>query len=118
MQRSVLKSSTDNEKYNRNCVIIIGIVYFIILFWAIVFKCNYNKGLHVDLNRSRTILERLVRGFTTDPIKAVMYSIKSKKYVELCAVIFNVVGLIPMGILFRCCFKRAKAILYSFLVKL
>ena len=116
MNKFSLKSEHDDEQLNTRCIKIIGVLYFIILFWVLLFKCNVNEALNVDLNRSKTVWERFIQGITTDSIKKTIWAFKLRNYTEICAVFFNVIGLIPTGILFRCFYKRGKALVLSFLV--
>ena len=109
-----LKSPTDKEQINRNCIIILSTLYFIALVWVIVFKCNVNEKLCIDQNRARTVWERLVFSVSVKPFGNLIYEIKNGKLIELLALIFNVVGFVPLGLVYRFFFNRARAYLFSF----
>jgi glycopeptide antibiotics resistance protein len=82
--------------------------------WVIVFKCNLNHILYVENNLSKTALERLLMGFTKNPFKALMWSVKNKNYPEIISVPFNIIGLIPVGAVLGIFYKKPKACLLSF----
>ena len=109
-----LKSPTDKEQINRSCIIILSTLYFIALVWVIVFKCNVNRELGVDRNRTRALWERLVDSVSRKPFGNLIYQIKNGKLTELLALIFNVVGFVPLGMVYRFFFNRARAYLFSF----
>ena len=116
MNNFSLKSKLDDEQLNKKCILIIGILYFIILFWVIIFKCNVNSALHVEVNRSKPLLDRFISGCTKNPIKALQWAIKRKYYIEVLAFVFNIIALIPLGVFFRYFYKRGKSLALSFLV--
>ena len=114
MNNLSLKSPTDKEKINRNCVMILGALYFIALVWVIVFKCNVNQKLCIDFNRARTIWERLVYALTGKPFGNLIYDIKRGDPTEPLSLIFNIIGFIPLGLVYRFFFKKSHAYLSSF----
>lgn len=75
------------------------VVYLVLLVWVIVFKCNNIKSLHIEFNRSMTILERLK--FKAIPFKYTIERILEGRPLEILATIFNVVCFVPMTMLFR-----------------
>ena len=89
MNKFSLKSEHDDEQLNTRCIKIIGVLYFIILFWVLLFKCNVNEALNVDLNRSKTVWERFIQGITTDSIKKTIWAFKLRNYTEICAVFLS-----------------------------
>ena len=94
-------------------MLVLGILYFIIVIWVFVFKCNMNSVLHLEWNRSMTLPERLKWGLSKKPIEHVIASIKRGGKLELLTVIFNVIGFIPCGIFFRHFIKKRNALLSS-----
>ena len=112
MNKLSLKSPMDKEQINRNCIIILGVLYFIAFIWIIVFKCNVNSLLFVELGREKTVLERLIFSFSLTPFSDLIHSTGIKHYVEVCALIFNIIGFIPLGMVYRFFLKNPTHILY------
>ena len=81
------------------------IVYLLILTWVIIFKCNNNASLHIERNRTRTILQRLA--FKAIPFQKTIGYILDGRPLEILATIFNVVCFVPMTAIFRY-FKMSK----------
>ena len=92
----------NDEKVNKKIITIITVIYMIILVWVVVFKCNYNEGLHIETNRTMTILERL--NYKAIPFEKFIEAIKGGgvlAVVEMIALVFNVVCFLPFGAFLR-----------------
>ena len=100
----------------QNIITILSALYFIVLIWIIIFKCNQNNYLYVDYNRSLTLLERLEYGFSKNPVSVVIFSIETGYTVEIFALIFNFIGFIPVGVFLNYFCKKTNAYLFSFLI--
>lgn len=91
------RTSTRND-LNRKLLVALTILYFIILIWIIVFKCNYNEGLHIETNRAMTIAERLE--YKKIPFEKFISAVQgggTLAVVEILAFIFNIVCFLPFG---------------------
>ncbi len=88
----------ENEKVNKKLLIALTVIYIILLIWVIVFKCNYNEGLHIETNRSMTLLERLE--YKKVPFEKFIEAVKDGgilALVEIIALFFNVICFLPFG---------------------
>ena len=94
-----LNHTTKQKNLRRNVLIVITVLYFLLLIWAIVFKCNNIEGLHIEQNRSRSIVERLMLNII--PFKRTIEHVLAGSPLETLATIFNVIGFMPMTMLFR-----------------
>ena len=54
-----LQTNKKHKLTKQDIVVATLVAYFVLLVWVIVFKCNNIKSLHIEFNRSMTILERL-----------------------------------------------------------
>ena len=97
MQKTPLANKDKLTKHD--IVVATLVVYLVLLVWVIVFKCNNVKSLHIEFNRSMTILERLK--FKAIPFKYTIERILEGRPLEILATIFNVVCFVPMTMLFR-----------------
>ena len=91
--------TTKQKNFRRNVLIVVTGLYFLLLMWAIVFKCNNIESLHIEQNRSRSIIERLM--LNSIPFKHTIESVLAGSPLETLATIFNVIGFMPMTMLFR-----------------
>ena len=81
-----------NEKINKRLLIGLTVIYIILLIWIIVFKCNYNEGLHIETNRAMTLMERLT--YKKIPFEKFIEAVKgggTLAVLELVAFFFNVI---------------------------
>jgi glycopeptide antibiotics resistance protein len=88
----------ENEKVNKKLLIALTVIYIRLLIWVIVFKCNYNEGLHIETNRSMTLLERLE--YKKVPFEKFIEAVKDGgilALVEIVALFFNVICFLPFG---------------------
>ena len=91
-----------NEKINKRLLIGLTVIYIILLIWIIVFKCNYNEGLHIETNRAMTLMERLT--YKKIPFEKFIEAVRGGgilAVLELVAFFFNVICFLPYGALFR-----------------
>ena len=106
-----MKININNDnKINNKWIAILFALYIIALIWVIIFKCNNIEALHIDFNKAMTIKERLA--FKIVPFQ---YTLKAVfidgVFIEIIALIFNIVCFLPAGLLLRCFFKRKYVIL-------
>ena len=94
-----LQTNKKHKLTKQDIVVATLVVYFVLLVWVIVFKCNNVKSLHIEFNRGMTILERLK--FKAIPFKYTIERILEGSILEILATIFNVVCFVPMTMLFR-----------------
>lgn len=95
----------DKRELNKKILILLAVLYFVALIWVIIFKCNNNASLHIERNRTRTILQRLA--FKAIPFQKTIGYILDGRPLEILATIFNVVCFVPMTAIFRY-FKMSK----------
>ena len=107
------KITMTNEKPNRKLLAVLIAVYVLILLWVIVFKCNYNEGLHIKENSALTILERLT--YKLIPFEKFILAVKGGgilALIEILALIFNVVCFMPFGALL-CFFTEKRGLIIA-----
>ena len=93
------------------------ILYSITIVWVIVFKCNYNLGLHISANKAKTILERLE--FRAIPFYYAYIDIFVRhSRMELITFLGNIGVFVPFGAILCYFTKKRNVILYSFLFSL
>ena len=97
-----LQKIRNDDKINKNIIKVMIVLYIILLIWVIVFKCNYNEGLHIERNRGMSILERLE--YKAIPFEKFITAVQKKGIlgtIETVALIFNVICFLPFGVLLR-----------------
>ena len=97
MNFNLLKIIND-EKINKKLLTVLTVLYLILAVWVVVFKCNYNEGLFIEANKSKTLLERLA--YNTIPFEKFILSIQTggiNAITEILALIFNVACFLPFG---------------------
>lgn len=87
------------KRLRNTFLVAILILYFILLIWVIVFKCNDNASMHIEMNRAMTIRERLA--YKAIPFKYTIERLKAGAPLETIATIFNVLIFAPMTMIFR-----------------
>ena len=89
---------------NRKWIITLFALYIVALIWIIIFKCNNNSILHIEFNKSMTLLERIK--YKGIPFKYTFNAVFVRgSLLETLALVLNVVCFLPMGLL-RCFLKR------------
>ncbi|MBO7273784.1 MAG: VanZ family protein [Clostridia bacterium] len=88
-----------NRKINKSLLFSLIVIYLIILLWVIVFKCNYNEALHVQENLQKPLIDRIEKIPFRKCIDA--YKTGYMSAIEIIALIFNMICLIPFGCLMR-----------------
>lgn len=116
MNEIKLKDTANKEHINNKLVIVLSILYFIAVIWVVIFKCNIDNHLCVAENRAMPLTERFIFHLKHSTIEATIFSISKGTYIEVFALIFNIVGFIPLGTSFRHFNKKTRAILLSFLM--
>ena len=92
-----LEKVKNEEEVNKRMLSVLLGLYFVMLIWIIVFKCNYNEGLHIEANRAMTIFERLA--LKAIPFQKTFEAVFiEKNFIEIIATIFNVLCFAPMGL--------------------
>ena len=91
--------SISNQGINKKVIAGLTLVYFIILLWVIVFKCNQYQYLHIQIKQDLSILERIEQY----PFKKWVdyYRNGYLSALEIIAFIFNFICLLPFGTLMR-----------------
>ena len=90
--------SIGNEKINKRLMVALSVLFIILLIWVVVFKCNYNEGLHIETNRGMTLEERLA--YKEVPFEKFIEAVKgggTLAVVEIIALFFNVICFLPFG---------------------
>lgn len=88
----------NDEKINKKLIAILTALYGILLIWVVVFKCNYNEGLFIEVNRARTLAERLA--YNAVPFEKFILALESGgtiAIVEILALVFNIICFLPLG---------------------
>lgn len=99
MPKNLLKTK-NKDSVNKKLISLLILVYFIILIWIIVFKCNNIASLHIEKNRAMSISERITN--KAIPFKHTFEAIfYHNSTLEILALIFNIICFIPLGSLFR-----------------
>ncbi len=94
-----LEINERRERIRRYLLIGATVLYFVMLVWVIIFKCNNVKSLHIESNREKSIIERLM--MKAIPFQYTLDRIMKGGELEILATIFNVLCFAPMTILFR-----------------
>ena len=103
-------SEKGNNGINKKSMAVLFFLYMIALIWVILFKCNNIEVLHIELNKTKSIWERLAA--KAIPFQYTLNAIFVRhSYLELLASIFNVVCFLPMGFALRYFFGRKTTIL-------
>ena len=113
MQLSSLQKWNNRRRINRKYLAALFILYLIGLAWVIAFKCNVNRYLHVEANRTRDVWERLEYALKQPLFIGVKGCLQHGVCIELVALIFNFFGLIPLGMGLRYFYKPFRAALIS-----
>ena len=91
--------SLSNKDINKKIMAGLTLVYFIILLWVIVFKCNQNEFLHIELNREIPVADRI------EPYPfskwVLLYNERYFSLLEITAFLFNFICMLPFGALLR-----------------
>ena len=88
----------ENKNINKKLMITLSVIFIILLIWVIVFKCNYNEGLHIETNKSMTLEERLA--YKEVPFEKFIEAVEAGgalALVEIIALFFNVICFLPFG---------------------
>ena len=116
MFKNLLKGK-NKDSINKKLIAILIAIYFIILIWVIVFKCNNNASLHIDMNRSWSIPERLA--YKAIPFK---YTFEAVFYynapLEIIALLFNISCFVPLAALFRYFKSSSKTVILCAIISL
>lgn len=88
-----------NGKVNKKIMAVVIIVYFVILLWVIIFKCNHNDYLHIELNRMKSLADRIEDYPFQKWVR--LYNEKRFSRIEIIAFLFNLICLLPFGALLR-----------------
>lgn len=113
MKNFSVKNANLNEQVNKKRIALLGVLYFIALIWIVVFKCNFNDSLNLEVNRARTIVERIKHGFSYSLFQLSYLKITDGEFLELFISIFNLFGFIPLGIVSGFFYKIPRAFLSS-----
>ena len=88
----------ENKNINKKLMIALSVIFLILLIWVIVFKCNYNEGLHIEASKAMTIVERLA--YKMVPFEKFIEAVEAGgilAIVEIIALFFNVICFLPFG---------------------
>ena len=88
-----------NSKVNKKVMAILIVIYLIILLWVVIFKCNHNEYLHVELNSMKSLAERMEDYPFQKWVR--LYNEKRFSRIEVIAFIFNLICFLPFGALLR-----------------
>ena len=87
------------KKVNKKIMAALIAIYLIILIWVIVFKCNNNDYLHIELNRMKSLADRIEDYPFQKWVR--LYNEKRFSRIEIIAFLFNLICLLPFGALLR-----------------
>lgn len=104
------------EKLNKQRLTIVLIVYFVLLIWVVVFKCNENYRLSAEWNGKVPILEKLSWGWP--PFRNLDVILSGNAPGETVIFFVNFLIFIPMGMLLPFFMKKRNGLLTILLVGL
>ena len=106
--------TSKEEKLNKKQLGFLLGVYFVILLWFVLFKCNDNESLCPEFQTQKTLWEHFLYGL----IPFQHFSMVLEDGMELVVFIANFILFIPMGILLPFFMSKKKSILVVFVVAL
>lgn len=102
-----------NQSIKKGLMVLLIVLVFVLVIWAIVFKCNVNKQLHIEKNAAMSLWERF--NYKLVPFERDIEHIKAGSVSELLALIFNVVAFLVIGCLLRFVVNVKATLLIGFL---
>ncbi len=97
------------EKLDREALALLYVLYFIVLIWIIVFKCNVNEILSVESNGAN-FLVRVI------PYMTMIEIFQSEALFPKFIFFINILAFVPMGLTFPFFMKRKKALVRIFII--
>jgi len=96
MKISIFKK---DARLSKPIITILIVLYFIILAWVIIFKCNANNQMHIARNQAKSLMERLA--FYPIPFQSTFKAFKDGDIMCIIEFFFNIIVFIPFGLLLR-----------------
>lgn len=111
-----IKEFIHSERGRTVGLILLFSCYLIVLMWGLIFKCNIEGELNIERNQSMTLWERLT--YRVIPFQEAYYAFAYKRFWSILAVFFNVILLIPCGLILRFWCRERTALLLALALSL